>query len=312
MIVSASRRTDIPGGFFDWFLDRMRQGYVDVKNPFNLRQIRRVSLAAGDADLIVFWTKNGTPLLEGLSEFETFRIPCMVLYTITPYDRRVEPGIPEKDAMLDVFIRLADRLGPERVSWRYDPIILTPEYSRDYHLRGFETCAKRLEGRTRRCITSFVAPYKRVRGKLEALGRHDPGAEERRGLLALLAGLAEARGMALQTCGDETPPAEPPAPPIVPAGACIDPEIVSRLAGRDLRPVRDKHQRPSCLCAASVDIGTYGTCPNGCVYCYAGSGRGPDRAGEVKRPPDMLLSEHESIRTSGLYPQRTNSLGLEG
>jgi hypothetical protein len=279
MIISASRRTDIPGGFFRWFLDRMGCGYVDVKNPFNPLQVRRVSLSSEDADLIVFWTKNGTPLLENLPEFEAFRVPCMVLYTITPYDTRVEPRIPDKKTMLDVFIRLSDRLGPERVFWRYDPVILSGDFTPDYHLRRFETFAKRLEGKTRRCIASFVAPYKRVRKNLTALGWYDPGAEERIALFADLAAAAKTRGIIFRTCADETAPAAGSAAMPEP-GACIDPELVRHLSGRDIRPTRDKYQRPACLCAVSADIGSYGTCPNGCLYCYAGG---------IQRPEEMLF-----------------------
>lgn len=270
MIISASRRTDIPALHFPWFLDRVRAGYVDVPNPFNIRAVRRVSLLPEDADLVVFWTKDSRPMHRLLPEFETRGIPYMFLYTLTPYGRDIEPGIRDKDGVVSAFRELADRIGPERISWRYDPIILGPGMTPECHIRWFDDLARRLEGSALRCITSFVEPYRRVRRRLASLGSREPSPEERIGLLAELASAAASRGMILQTCADGTDSARP----------CIDGELASRIAGRNLDPRRDPHQRPACLCAMSADIGTYGTCTHGCVYCYAG--------GISQSPPDML------------------------
>ncbi len=268
MIVSASRRTDIPAFHFPWLLERMRLGFADVTNPFNARQVRRVSLRPGDADLFVFWTKDARPMEALLPEFEAFGIPYIVLYTLTPYDEWLEPGIRDKDGIVLSFRRLADRIGPDRMAWRYDPIILTPGLPEDYHLAAFERIAGRLAGSAGRCITSFAAPYRRVRRRLESLGWSEPPPEARRRLLDRLAAAAAARGIPLQTCADDTPAAGQP-------GACIDCGLASRIAGRDLGAGRDPHQRPACLCARSVDIGAYGTCLHGCVYCYAGGAGNP-------------------------------------
>jgi hypothetical protein len=280
MILSASRRTDIPAFYFPWFLERMRAGFVDVPNPFNARQVRRVSLLPGDVDVVVFWTKDARPMKKHLAAFEACGIPWLILYTLTPYGGDIEPGLFRKEGIPDSFRELAGRIGPERILWRYDPIILTPELTPDRHIAAFEALAGKLEGRVRRCITSFAVPYRQARKNFDALRWYAPDAAVKGGLLGALAGIAASRGMRLQTCADEDSPREeglsPPQEsartgPL--AGACIDTGLISRILGKPVNPGKDKNQRPACLCAQSVDIGRYGTCGHGCVYCYAGSAR---------------------------------------
>jgi len=277
MIVSASRRTDIPAFFFPDFLEAMRRGFVDVRNPFDARRVRRVSLKPEDVDVVVFWTKNPLPMEGKFGEFEASGIPCLVLFTLTPYGADLEPGVPDKEKILDSFLRLSDRLGPERVSWRYDPVVLTDFMDEGWHLARFEDLARRLEGRTGRCIASFATAYSSIKKNLDRIGWRDLEGEGRRRLLAGFADLAEARGMEFQTCAEEPP--DPGAPGFRDLqGACLDPALLSRIAGRELGLCRDTNQRKNCRCAKSVDIGAYGSCRAGCLYCYAGGAR---RRGDV-------------------------------
>jgi hypothetical protein len=264
MIISASRRSDIPAFHFPWFLERMKAGFVDVTNPFNPRQIRRVSLVTADADCVVFWTKDARPMQKRIAEFEAYGIPYMILYTLTSYGQDIEPGLSDKAGIPDSFREIAGRIGPERLVWRYDPVILTPQMNADWHLRAISRLAAELEGSVRRCVTSFVQPYRRVRKNLAALGWQEPDAALKRELLAGLTKAAAGRGMSLQTCADPDSPQT--------AGACVDAAFISRVLGRPLAADRDKSQRKACLCSHSVDIGSYGTCGHGCVYCYAGAG----------------------------------------
>jgi hypothetical protein len=243
----------------------MKAGFVDVANPFNPRQVRRVSLLPADVDCVVFWTKDARPMQKHLAEFTAYGVPYMILYTLTPYGQDIEPGLPDKNAVLRSFLEVSGAVGTERLAWRYDPIILTPQMNADWHVQAFSRLAANLEGRAARCITSFVQPYRRVRKNLAALGWTKPDAAARRGLLAGLAGIAAARGMSLQTCADEETPEY--------AGACIDAALISRIMGRPVSAGRDTHQRKACLCSQRVDIGGYGTCGHGCLYCYAGGGR---------------------------------------
>jgi hypothetical protein len=269
MIISASRRGDIPAFHFSWFLQRMRAGFVDVANPFNPRQVRRVSLAPRDADCVVFWTKDARPMQKHIAEFEAYGVPYIILYTLTPYGRGIEPGLAGKSGVADSFRKIADRTGAQRLIWRYDPIILTPELTAAWHCRAFSALARRLEGSVRRCIVSFVQPYRRIQKNLAALGREEPDAAAKQELLAALGHIAAGHGIRLQSCADPDTPGC--------AGACVEAALIARVTGRPVAGDKDKNQRAACLCAVSVDIGSYGTCGHGCLYCYAGGGRNRGR-----------------------------------
>ena len=151
MIISASRRTDIPAYYPDWFYNRIRDGYVCVRNPMNFHQVSRISLSPDVVDGIVFWTKNPRPLMSRLEELRAY--PFYFQFTLTPYGKDVEPGVPNKnDVILPAFQELSRQIGPERVIWRYDPILFTDRYTMDYHITFFSQLARRLEGYTRKCM----------------------------------------------------------------------------------------------------------------------------------------------------------------
>ena len=169
MIISASRRTDIPAYYADWFYNRIREGFVCVRNPMNFHQVSRISLSPDVVDGIVFWTKNPLPLMSRLEELREY--PFYFQFTLTPYGKDVEPGVPSKnDVILPAFQELSRRIGPERVIWRYDPILFTDRYTMDYHITFFSQLARRLESYTRKCIISFVDLYRNTQTNMNGLG----------------------------------------------------------------------------------------------------------------------------------------------
>lgn len=169
LIISASRRTDIPAYYPDWFCNRIREGYVCVRNPMNFHQVSCISLSPDVVDGIVFWTKNPLPLMSRLEELRAY--PFYFQFTLTPYGKDVEPGVPSKnDVILPAFQELSRKIGPERVIWRYDPILLTDRYTMDYHITFFSRLARRLEGYTRKCIISFVDLYRNTQTNMSGLG----------------------------------------------------------------------------------------------------------------------------------------------
>ncbi len=263
MVISASRRTDVPAFHAEWLVERLRAGTVDVPNPFDPKRVRRVSLAPADVDCLVLWTKDPRPLMERLDALEAF--PFYFQFSLNAYGRDVEPGVPPLDARVDAFLRLADRIGPERVVWRCDPVLLSPAHPPAFHEEAFAALAARLDGATDTCVLSFVDEYPRVRRAMRALGLRAPDPEEARALAASFAAAARPHGLALSAC------AEPLdlAPLGIPPARCVDPVRIRRISGRAVPDGKDKAQRPACGCAPSVDIGTYGTCGHGCVYCYA-------------------------------------------
>lgn len=258
MVISVSRRTDIPAFFFDWFLEKLELGRVEVPNPFNPNQTRIVPLTHETVDAFVFWTKDPTRLLVSHRLLDSF--PWIVLVTLTPYDSNWEPAFPDKDYLIQQFQRLSNRIGKDRVVWRYDPIILTPDMSPAWHRKMFEKTTRKLSGYTDRCIVSFVSPYRKNSAFLHRVGWIDPTPEERLALLEDLRELATKESIELVTCADPLSPWP---------GACIDGELLSRVAGKELVLEKDPFQRSACLCRKSVDIGTYRTCKGGCQYCYA-------------------------------------------
>ncbi|MCX7786443.1 MAG: DUF1848 domain-containing protein [Spirochaetes bacterium] len=258
MVVSVSRRTDIPAFFFDWFLEKLDLGVVEVPHPFNPNQKKAIPLTHEAVDAFVFWTKDPSRLLPPHPLLDSF--PWVVLITLTPYRRDWENSFPDKEFLIQQFQRLSDRIGKERVVWRYDPIILTQEIRVDWHKRQFEKIARSLSGYTDRCIVSFVSLYRKNKAFLNRIGWIDPTPTERITLLQCLRELAENEFIQLVTCADPVSPWP---------GACIDGDLLSRVAGRGLELEKDPNQRPACLCRKSVDIGTYGTCKGGCLYCYA-------------------------------------------
>lgn len=263
MIISASRRTDLPAAHADWLIRRFEEGFALVRNPMNPKQVRRVSLVPEDVDGIVFWTKNPSPLLDRLDVFRPHAYYFQ--YTLTGYGRDAEANLPDCDARLDAFRRLADRLGPERVLWRYDPIVLSSRYPQAWHLENFARLANALRGCTDQVTISFVDVYARNRKRLEELGAQPVGEAEMRSMARTMAKIAAENGMRAVACCEPADLAECG----VAAAKCVDAARLGRIGGVPLREARDPNQRERCGCAPSVDIGAYNTCPHGCAYCYA-------------------------------------------
>ena len=160
MILSVSRRTDIPAFYPKWFVNRVREGFVYVRNPFNANQISRIPLGEDIVDCVVFWSKNPEPMLACLPEIsERYHGAFYFQYTVNAYGRDMEPGVPELSQRLDTFKRLSDACGPERVVWRYDPILLTETYSAAWHRNRFERIFDELRSCTDTCVISFVDLY---------------------------------------------------------------------------------------------------------------------------------------------------------
>lgn len=259
MIVSASRRTDIPALFSEWFYNRVGKGFVLLKNPYNPLQVGRVSLTPDKVDGFVFWTKNAMPMLGRIHELDAFKYYFQ--FTITPYGRDVEKNIPDKK---EVVIPTFRKIGIDKVIWRYDPVFINDRYTWDYHIRAFTKIAEALEGSTNKAVISFVDTYRSV--DLRPLNIQALTAEQQRELAQQLSEIAASHGIKLSSCEEELGIAH---------SCCID----GRMFGV-IRP-KDRNQRELCGCMESVDIGAYSTCSNGCAYCYA------NHYGYIQPPPDV-------------------------
>lgn len=263
MIISASRRTDLPAAHADWLAERFREGFVLVRNPMNGHRVSRVPLDTDSVDGIVFWTKNPEPLLPHLAAFS--RYPYYFQFTLTGYGRDVEPNLPTHAKRLNTFLKLSEMIGPDRVLWRYDPILINSRYTPDWHLETFRKFAETLKGATHRATISFVDTYPRNKKRLETLNCAEIDEETMRTMAWEIAAVARLNGMQAVTCAEEIDLADCG----VVHGKCIDAELLGRIGGFPLKSAKDPNQRSACGCAPSIDIGAYNTCPNGCQYCYA-------------------------------------------
>ena len=264
MIISASRRTDIPAYYFDWFLNRLEAGYVLVRNARNPELLSKISLKPDVVDGVVFWTKNPVPILKKLDRMGD--LPYYVQFTLTPYGPDVETRLPDKERVLvPAFLELAEKIGPNRVIWRYDPIFFTGRYTLSYHLEQFRKLAEKLKGSTDTCTVSFLDRYPSIEGRIYRAGIQSVTKREAQLLLEQMQETAAFHGMNLVTCaetGDFCVPG-------LKKGSCIDPKRIERQNRIALSAKKDPGQREGCGCAESVDIGMYNCCRNGCVYCYA-------------------------------------------
>jgi hypothetical protein len=291
VIVSASYRTDIPAFYASWFLARLRAGYCRVANPYG-GGTHRVSLAPGDVDGFVFWTRNMRPLLADLDGVRQVA-PFTVQFTLTGYPRALESSVIGAEEGVAQMHELRRRFGPRVTVWRYDPIVFGAGLDAAAHAANFAGLARQVAGTVDEVALSVVYPYRKTRRNLDRAAQrhgflwHDPPVEEKRELLAHLVAIAAEHGIVPTLCSQ---------PELLVPGLgearCIDAERLADVAQCPIA-ARESGNRPGCRCALSRDIGAYDTCPHGCVYCYAVSDR--DRAVRNFRAhdpaADSLLAE---------------------
>ena len=264
MILSVSRRTDIPNYYSEWFFNRIQEGFVYVGNPMNPHQISKIPITPEVVDCIVFWTKNPEPMLYRLEELADYAYYFQ--FTLTGYGKDVECNLPhKKDKMIPIFQELSRKIGKQKVIWRYDPIIFTKKYTPEYHLKAFEQIAAALNGYTEKCVISFVDFYAKNKESMEALDAYELGKDALTAFAKKLAEIAKDNGMSVGTCAESVDLDECG----IERNCCIDKALIENILGCRIDVDKDKNQRAECGCVESIDIGTYDTCKNGCKYCYA-------------------------------------------
>ncbi|MFO7568981.1 MAG: DUF1848 domain-containing protein [Smithellaceae bacterium] len=263
MIISCSRRTDIPAFYSDWFFNRLQAGFVEVRNPRNPGQIKTVSLLPDFMDGFVFWTKNPAPMLPKLDLLNDY--PFYFHFSLTPYGSDIEPHLPPKSECLDTFRRLSDAISPRRAIWRYDPVVFSRNIGLAYHEDAFGNLARQLAGFTKRCVISFVDLYRHIAKRMAAISLRAPDEDETRQLGNLISEIAASFGITVETCAEQIDLSADG----IKHARCIDDRLMSEISGKPLFLPKDRYQRKVCGCVASVDIGAYNTCGHQCAYCYA-------------------------------------------
>lgn len=261
MILSVSRRTDIPAFYSEWFINRLCEGFVLVPNPYNAKQLSRVILSPEIVDCIVFWTKDSAPMIDRLSHMEQLGYKDYYFeFTVTAYDENMERRLPSKKETIETFQALSDKIGPHRVDWRFDPIILNGQYTKELILNRFEEMCKVLASYTTKCIISFIDLYKHLPSEFQELSD-----EKMEYMAEHLSKIASSYKLTLYTCSEE----KDFSPFGINRSACIDKQKIEQIVGCKLLTRKDAGQRKPCGCIESVDIGVYNTCSHGCTYCYA-------------------------------------------
>ena len=283
VIISASRSTDIPAFYADWFFHRLKVGYSAWINPFNGV---KSFVSYEKCRFIVFWSKNPEPLLDHLDELEKKGIGCYIQYTLNDYEAEgLEKGVPPIKERIDTFKRLVDKLSKGRIIWRFDPLILTDQINIDNLLKKVEYIGDQLLGYTEKLVFSYadIATYKKVKANLEKSYMNyqewtEPQMEE---FARRLAELNQKWHYQLATCGEKIDLG----PYGIQHNRCVDDDLMIRFAHHDKalmdfldekikkKDKRDKGQRQFCGCSVSKDIGEYNTCPHLCEYCYANASK---------------------------------------
>lgn len=264
MILSVSRRTDIPNYYSEWFYNRIKEGFLYVRNPMNPHQISKIDLSPDVVDCIVFWTKNPEPMINRLDELAAYHYYFQ--FTLTGYGKEIECNVPHKrERMIPVFQELSKRVGKQKVIWRYDPIIFTKTYTPEYHLKAFEQIAMALRGYTEKCVISFVDVYAKNKKNMKSINSYELDRSELLQFAKNIGEIAKYNGIEVGSCAENIDLEECG----IEHNCCIDKALIERIIGCKLKVGKDKNQRQECGCMESVEVGTYNTCKNGCNYCYA-------------------------------------------
>ena len=248
MIVSVSRRTDIPAFYSDWFFNRLREGFVHGINPFNRKQVSEISLRPEDVDCFVFWTKNPAPMLDRLDLLTGYNYYFQ--FTLTPYGRDAEPGLPDTRELVEVFHRLSAAVGRDRVVWRYDPVFLSEKYTMDFHAAAFRQLAEILHEDTDLCVISFVDLYAKTARNTRPLALLPMEEPEMRQLAAMFGSIAAEYDLTVESCSEKIDLSDCG----IRHGQCIDKRRLEKILGGRIDIGKDANQRQECGCVQSVDI----------------------------------------------------------
>jgi len=259
MILFASGRTDIPAFYSNWFINRVKAGFVDVRNPFNQKLVSRIYFS--DVDMIMFCSKNPLPMINKL---DILKVPVLFHVTITPYSKDVEPNIPDKRLIIEGVKKLSLVLGIDNVVVRYDPIFLSDKYNVDYHIRAFDKLCKNLNGYVNKIIVSFMDEYKNVRSNKNILKYRAFTREDYKKIGEAFSKSAHDNGMSVQTCFED----EDLTQYGFVKGECLSHELAYILTGKKFKSSNVRKEK-KCECVQMVDIGDYNSCMHMCKYCYA-------------------------------------------
>ena len=269
MILSASRRTDIPAFYGEWFVNRLEEGFALVRNPLNANMVSKLLLRPQYVECIVFWTKNAIDFVKYLPKIDRLGFKYYFQYTVTSYSKDIEPNVPEKKNIIENFIELSKKIGKEKVIWRYDPILLSGKYDLDYHKKWFKRLCETLSPYTEKCVISFLDDYSFLRSNLNSLEINDLTERNMFEIASELSKIARLYNLPLTTCCEKIDLDMLK----IQHNKCVDGDLIERITRLKINKRKDSGQRPLCGCIESREIGSFNTCRHKCAYCYARRGR---------------------------------------
>ncbi len=259
MILNISGRTDIVAFYSDWLINRLNAGFIDVRNPFNPKMVSRIMM--DDVDLLFFCTKNPIPILDKLKKISKkvyFHI------TLTPYKKNIEPNVPPKGKIIEAIKELSNIIGKDNIVIRYDPVLISDEYSLEYHVNAFDKLCSLLDGYAEKILISFVDNYKNVRNNYRVLKYKELTENDYKVIGTSFSESAKKHHMVVHTCAEVHDLTE--------YGfikdECMSKELALKLTGKTY-PKWNARKNVPCKCIEMVDIGVYNSCKHFCKYCYA-------------------------------------------
>lgn len=259
MILNVSGRTDIVAFYTEWFMNRYKEGYVDVRNPFNPKMISRIKFE--NVDAILFCTKNPKPILKYLKEIDK---PILFHVTLTSYNKDIEPNVPNKKEIIESIKELSNIVGIDNLYIRYDPIFLSEKYNIEYHIKAFEKMCSLLDGYVKQIIVSFIDNYKNVKRNEKYLKFRELNEKDYEIIGKKFSEIAKNHNMTVQTCFEDRNLGEYG----FKIGECISHQLAFKLTGKTYKNWTARKER-KCNCVQMVDIGYYNSCKHFCKYCYA-------------------------------------------
>lgn len=285
MILNVSGRTDIVAFYMPWFMNRLNEGFVDVRNPFNQKFVSRIMM--DDVDLLFFCTKNPIPILDQIDKINRkmyFHI------TITPYKKNIEPGLPDKKDIVEAVKKLSKIIGKENIVIRFDPIFINNEYTLDYHVKGFDKLCEHLDGYVEKILISFIDDYKNVRNNYKSLKYKELTEHDYEVIGKSFSASASKHNIKVHTCAEVRN--------LIEYGfiqdECMSKELALKLTGKKFKKWKARKNVP-CNCVEMADIGVYNTCKHFCKYCYANFDEKAVKNNSSKHNPNssLLIGELE-------------------
>lgn len=262
MLLQVSGRCDICAMYPKWLFNRLKAGYVLVRNPYNNQLVSHVDISPNVVDCICFLTKDPQPIMPYLKKIKQMGYQYYFMVTITPYDQDIEPNLRAKLEIMKTFIALSKMIGKKRVIWRYDPILLNKRYTLEFHYQMFEKMCQILSKYTDIVIISFIDIYRNIAGKFNEIDENDVLK-----IAKQFGMIAKKYQIKIQTCSEKYHLEQFG----IDHGSCIDKEYLESLLKTTLN-IKTNTNRKHCHCLASIDIGAYNSCLHGCKYCYACTG----------------------------------------